>query len=127
MVALYVQMMRTGSMDILMACNGALARLVRITAGAAFAEPWSAVAIGAIAAPIMMASVVFVDQVPKIDAPVSAVSVPGTTDLWGLLAVGIFANSDGGPTAMEAQQRWRPNSDGGVEGRVVGEGLQIPS
>ena len=103
MVALYILMMRTGSMDILMACNGALARLVGITAGAAFAEPWSAVAIGAIDAPIMMASmasVVFVDQVLKIDDPVSAVSVHGTTGLWGLLAVGYS------PTAMEAWKDW---------------------
>ena len=109
-VALYIQMMRTGRMDILMACNGALAGLVGITAGAAFVEPWSAVAIGAIAAPIMMASVVFVDRVLKIDDPVGAISVHGTTGLWGLLAVGIFANGNGG-----------------VEGLVVGEGLQILS
>lgn len=103
-------MMRTGRMDILMACNGVLAGLVGITAGAAFVEPWSAVAIGAIAAPIMMASVIFVDRVLKIDDPVSAISVHGTTGLWGLLAVGIFANGNGG-----------------VEGLVVGEGLQILS
>ena len=103
MVALYILMMRTGSMDILMACNGALTGVVGITAGAAFVEPWSTVAIGAIDAPIMMASmasVVFVDQVLKIDDPVSAVSVHGTTGLWGLLAVGYS------PTAMEAWKDW---------------------
>ena len=107
-VALYIQMMRTGRTDILMACNGALAGLVGITAGVGYVEPWSAVVIGAIAAPIMMASVVFIDRVLKIDDPVSAISVHGTTGLWGLLAVGIFANGNNG-----------------VEGLVVGEGLQI--
>ena len=109
-VALYIQMMRTGKTDILMACNGALAGLVGITAGAAYVEPWSAVVIGAVAAPIMMASVVFIDRVLKIDDPVSAISVHGTAGLWGLLAVGIFASGNGG-----------------VEGLVKGEGLQIVS
>ena len=109
-VALYIQMMRTGKADTLMACNGALAGLVGITAGAAYVEPWSAVVIGGVAAPIMMASVVFLDRVLKIDDPVSAVSVHGTAGLWGLLAVGIFASGNNG-----------------VEGLVKGEGLQIVS
>ena len=109
-VALYIQMMRTGKADTLMACNGALAGLVGITAGAAYVEPWSAVVIGAVAAPIMMGSVVFLDRVLKIDDPISAVSVHGTAGLWGLLAVGIFASGNNG-----------------VEGLVKGEGLQIVS
>ncbi len=109
-VALYIQMMRTGKADTLMACNGALAGLVGITAGAAYVEPWSAVVIGGVAAPIMMGSVVVIDRVLKIDDPVSAISVHGTAGLWGLLAVGIFASGNNG-----------------VEGLVAGEGLQIVS
>jgi len=109
-VALYIQLSRTGKTDVLMACNGTLAGLVGITAGAAFVEPWSAVVIGAIAAPIMMFSVRFIDRVLKIDDPVSAISVHGTTGLWGLLAVGIFANGNNG-----------------VEGLIAGNALQIVS
>ena len=109
-VALYIQIMRTGKADTLMACNGALAGLVGITAGAAYVEPWSAVVIGAVAAPVMMGSVVAIDRFLKIDDPVSAISVHGTAGLWGLLAVGIFANGNNG-----------------VEGLVAGEGLQIVS
>jgi Amt family ammonium transporter len=109
-VALYIRLVQTGKTDILIACNGALAGLVGITAGAAFVEPWSAVAIGAIAAPIMMASLVMIERVFKIDDPVGAISVHGVTGLWGLLAVGIFANGNNG-----------------VEGLVVGEGKQIIS
>jgi len=109
-VALYIQLMRKGTTDILMACNGALAGLVGITAGAAFVEPWSAVVIGAIAAPIMMGSVILIEKVFKIDDPVSAISVHGVTGLWGLLAVGIFANGNNG-----------------VTGLVVGDTLQIVS
>ncbi|HIN37621.1 MAG TPA: ammonium transporter [Dehalococcoidia bacterium] len=109
-VALYIRLVQTGKTDILIACNGALAGLVGITAGAAFVEPWSAVVIGAIAAPIMMASLMLIERVFKIDDPVGAISVHGVTGLWGLLAVGIFANGNNG-----------------VEGLVVGEGKQIIS
>ncbi|MCI0845764.1 MAG: ammonium transporter [Chloroflexi bacterium] len=109
-VALYIMLMRTGKTDVLIACNGALAGLVGITAGAAYVEPWSAVVIGAIAAPVMLASVMVIEKVFKIDDPIGAISVHGTTGLWGLLAVGIFANGNGG-----------------VEGLVVGEYLQIVS
>ena len=109
-VALYISIIRTGQADILMACNGALAGLVGITAPVAHVDPWAAVVIGAIAAPIMMGSVMFLENVLKIDDPVSAISVHGTCGLWGILAVGIFANG---------------NND--VNGLVGGEGLQIVS
>jgi len=109
-VALYIQLVRTGKTDILIACNGALAGLVGITAGAGYVEPWSAVTIGAIAAPVMMGSLKLIERVFKIDDPVGAISVHGVTGLWGLLAVGIFANGNNG-----------------VEGLVVGEGKQILS
>ena len=91
-VALYVQMARSGKADLPMACNGALAGLVGITAPCAFVAPWAAVVIGAIAAPVMMVSVNLIERVLKVDDPVGAISVHGTTGLWGLLAVGIFAD-----------------------------------
>ena len=109
-VALYAQLIRTGKADILMSCNGALAGLVGITAPVAHVDPWAAVVIGAIAAPIMMISVSVIEKVFKIDDPVGAVSVHGVCGLWGLLAVGIFANG---------------NND--VNGLVGGDGLQIVS
>ena len=109
-VALYITIIRTGQADILMGCNGALAGLVGITAPVAYVDPWAAVVIGAIAAPIMMGSVWAIENILKIDDPVSAISVHGTCGLWGLLAVGIFANG---------------NND--VNGLVDGNGKQIVS
>ena len=109
-VALYISIVRTGQSDILMACNGALAGLVGITAPVNYVDPWAAVVIGAIAAPIMMGSVWFIENILKIDDPVSAISVHGTCGLWGLLAVGIFASG---------------NND--VSGLVDGNGKQIVS
>jgi Amt family ammonium transporter len=99
-VALYIQLVRTGKTDILVACNGALAGLVGITAPVAFVEPWSAVVIGAISAPIMLVSVSVIERVFKIDDPVGAISVHGTCGLWGILAVGIFANGNNGVTGL---------------------------
>ncbi len=99
-VALYIQLARTGKLDILMACNGALAGLVGVTAPVAFIAPWAAVVIGALAAPIMMISVNVIEKLFKIDDPVGAISVHGTCGLWGLLAVGIFANGNNGVTGL---------------------------
>ena len=95
-VALYITLIAKGKADILMACNGALAGLVGITAPVAFVDPWAAVVIGAIAAPVMYGSVLFVERVLKVDDPVGAISVHGVTGLWGLLAVAIFANDPTG-------------------------------
>ena len=94
-VALYITLIVKGKADILMACNGALAGLVGITAPVNFVDPWAAVVIGAIAAPIMYGSVMLIERVFKIDDPVGAISVHGVTGLWGLLAIAIFAK-DGG-------------------------------
>ena len=95
-VALYISLIVKGKADILMACNGALAGLVGITAPVAFVDPWAAVVIGAIAAPVMYGSVLFMERVLKVDDPVGAISVHGVTGLWGLLAVAIFANDPTG-------------------------------
>ncbi len=92
-VALYITLIVKGKADILVACNGALAGLVGITAPVAFVDPWAAVVIGAIAAPIMYGSVMFIERVLKVDDPVGAISVHGVTGLWGLLALAIFANN----------------------------------
>ena len=94
-VAMYITLIVKGKADILMACNGALAGLVGITAPVNFVDPWAAVVIGAIAAPVMYGSVMLMERVFKIDDPVGAISVHGMTGLWGLLAIAIFAN-DGG-------------------------------
>jgi Amt family ammonium transporter len=77
-----------------------LAGLVGITAPCAFVPPWAAVVIGAIAAPVMIGSVYLVERVLKVDDPVGAVSVHGAGGLWGLLAVGIFADGTFGVSGL---------------------------
>lgn len=76
--------------DVSMTLNGALAGLVAITAPCAFVDAWAAVAIGLVAGPLCVLSVLFLDRILKVDDPVGAVSVHGTCGAWGTLAVGLF-------------------------------------
>jgi ammonium transporter, Amt family len=91
-VAVYYSMLRTGKIDLPLACNGALAGLVAITAPCAYVNSLSAVIIGGIGAGVMMWALGFVERKLKIDDVVGAASVHGFAGLWGLLAVGIFAD-----------------------------------
>jgi ammonium transporter, Amt family len=76
--------------DASMALNGALAGLVAITAGCYTVTPNGAILIGAVGGVLVVFSVVFIDQVLKIDDPVGAVSVHGVNGAWGTLACGLF-------------------------------------
>jgi ammonium transporter, Amt family len=77
--------------DPTMMCNGMLAGLVAITAPCAFVYSWAAALIGAIAGVLVVFSVFFWER-RGIDDPVGAISVHGVNGLWGVIAVGIFAN-----------------------------------
>ncbi len=73
-------------------CNGALAGLVASTAGCAYVTPVAAVVTGAVAGIIVIGSVLCVERRLKIDDPVGAISVHGVSGVWGMLAVGLFAD-----------------------------------
>ncbi len=105
----YYTFFKTGKVDIALTCNGALAGLVGITAPCAYVPTWAAVVIGIISGFIVMYGIRFNDWVLKVDDPVGAVSVHGYNGLWGLLAVGIFADG----------------TYGGVSGLLVGNTSQI--
>jgi Amt family ammonium transporter len=73
--------------------NGLLAGLVASSAASNCIGPTAAVAIGAVAGVLVGVAVRLFDK-NRIDDPVGAISVHGVGGLWGVLAVGIFANSD---------------------------------
>jgi Amt family ammonium transporter len=81
-----------GKPDISMSCNGMLAGLVAITAPCAFVAPWAAALIGFSAGMIVCASVWFWDNIAHVDDPCGAISVHGVCGMWGLLALGLFAD-----------------------------------
>ena len=91
-VALYWTLARTGKANIVTACNGSLAGLVAITAPCAFVPPWAAVVIGAVAPFAMMGTAYLLERVLKVDDCIGAVGVHAGAGIWGLLAVGIFAD-----------------------------------
>jgi Amt family ammonium transporter len=86
----YLQM-RQMKPDPSLMCNGLLAGLVAISAPCAFVDAWAAVLIGAVAGVLVVLSIFFWDRV-HIDDPVGAISIHGVGGLWGLIALGLFAN-----------------------------------
>jgi Amt family ammonium transporter len=90
--AMFYMWMRYGKPDTSMSGNGLLAGLVAITAPSGFVNTVGAAIIGLIAGVLVCLSVEFVDKVMKVDDPVGAISVHGANGLWGVIAVGLFAD-----------------------------------
>jgi len=98
-----LQHYRKGRTEIMEICNGALAGLVAITAPCAFVAPVSAIVIGSLGGFLLFFGTRFIDQKLKIDDPLGASSVHGLNGIWGLVALGIFADgSYGGVSGLIA-------------------------
>jgi len=94
-VAMIVSWVVLKKPDASMSLNGALAGLVSITAPCDGVSPMGAALIGAAGGALVVFSVLFIDNVLKIDDPVGAVSVHGVCGAWGTLSCGLF-NLDSG-------------------------------
>jgi Amt family ammonium transporter len=90
--AMYYMWMRYGKPDASMTGNGFLAGLVAITAPSGFVNPMASVVIGLIAGVLCALSCEFVERKLKLDDVVGAISVHGTNGLFGVIAVGLFAD-----------------------------------
>src|SRR5205807_2127087 len=106
-----------GKPDPSMTANGLLAGLVAITAPCAFVAPWAAVVIGIVAGVLVVVAVLVVERVFHVDDPVGAVAVHGANGIWGVLAVGLFADGSYGAGINGV--------DGGVKGLFYGGGGQF--
>ena len=82
--------LKSRTLDVGMAGNGAIAGLVGITAPAGFVEFWAAPVIGFVAGLIVVFAVLAIDK--YLDDPVGALSAHGLAGIWGTLAVGIFGS-----------------------------------
>ena len=89
-VALGVIYLKTKSIDVGMAGNGAIAGLVGITAPSGFVEFWAAPIIGAVAGVIVVYGVLAIEK--YLDDPVGALSAHGLAGIWGTLSVGLFGS-----------------------------------
>jgi Amt family ammonium transporter len=88
--AVAIMFLKTKTIDIGMAGNGAIAGLVAITAPSGYVEYWAAPLIGAVAGVIVVYGVLAIEKV--IDDPVGALSAHGLAGIWGTLSCGIFTS-----------------------------------
>jgi Amt family ammonium transporter len=88
--AVAIMYLKTRTIDIGMAGNGAIAGLVAITAPSGYVEYWAAPIIGAIAGVIVVFGVLAIEKL--IDDPVGALSAHGLAGIWGTLSCGIFTS-----------------------------------
>ncbi|MBI1884035.1 MAG: ammonium transporter [Chlamydiae bacterium] len=117
--ALLYMWIRYGKPDASMAGNGLLAGLVAITSPSGFVNPLASAVIGWIAGVLVCLAVEFFDRVPKLDDPVGAMSVHGVNGLWGVIAVGLFADG-----RSNYGGSWNGVS-GGVKGLFYGDAGQL--
>ena len=96
LAAMFLMWKKFGKPDPSMTCNGLLAGLVAITAPCAFVAPWAAMVIGIVSGFVVVYTVIIVENVFKIDDPVGAVAVHGANGIWGVLALGLFADGSYG-------------------------------
>ncbi|XP_055919664.1 putative ammonium transporter 3 [Eupeodes corollae] len=81
-----------GRLDIMDLINGILASLVSITAGCFLYRAWEAFVIGSLGAILCCVTMPLFDRL-GVDDPVGASSVHGVCGIWGVIAVGLFADN----------------------------------
>jgi len=86
-IAVYL---KSRSLDVGMAGNGAIAGLVGITAPSGYVEYWAAPIVGIVAGFLVVFAVLAIDKL--LDDPVGALSAHGLAGIWGTLSVGLFAS-----------------------------------
>lgn len=110
----FLSSMKTGKFDMGLTLNGALGGLVAITAPCAVVDPWAAIVIGGIAAPVVIFGIQALDRV-RIDDPIGAVAVHGFAGVWGVMSVGLFATKDGIAAAYAETDSYGLLLGGGAE------------
>ncbi|VEN55964.1 unnamed protein product [Callosobruchus maculatus] len=89
---LYTMVKLQGKIDALDIINGILGSLVAITGGCFLYRGWEALLIGTIGA-LLTCSAMPLFDLAGIDDPVGASAVHGVGGIWGVLAVGLFADN----------------------------------
>lgn len=108
---------RFGTPDPSLVCNALVAGLVSMSAGCAFVSSTAAVFIGAVSGPLVVQAVILVERGLRADDPAGAISTHGICGIWGLLAVGLFADGRMG-------NGWHGVA-GPVRGLFYGDGSQL--
>jgi ammonium transporter, Amt family len=114
--AMFFQYFRTGKWDLTSCLNGSLAGLVAITGGCAFVSPWAAIIIGLVGGIFLLLWGDLLEKI-KVDDAVGASSVHLACGVWGIVAIGLFAEPSLTPFAANAKS--------GLGGLLVGGGIDI--
>ncbi len=91
LASLVTTRLRYGKPDASLAANGWVGALVAISAGAPFYKPSVAILIGMVAGVLVVFGMEVVEARMRVDDPPGAISVHAVCGIWGLLAVGMFA------------------------------------
>jgi Amt family ammonium transporter len=115
----------TGQSDALAAGRATVAGLVAASASCAVVPAWAALAIGGVAGLLLLAGLYIWEQVLRLDDPGGSFATCGLPGLWGLLAVGVFADGRWGAgwNGVGAQQ-YLGIPGQGVSGLLVASGYQ---
>ena len=102
LTALFFQYFRTGKWDLVACLNGSLAGLVAVTGGCAFVNPVAAIIIGGVAGIILLLWGDLLEKI-KVDDAVGASSVHLACGVWGIIAIGLFAEPSLTPFAANVK------------------------
>jgi Amt family ammonium transporter len=95
-IAMLYSRYKFGKPDVTWMCNGFLAGLVAITGPCAFVSSAVSLLIGAVSGVLVIEAATFVERGLKIDDPVGASAVHGVNGIWGIVALGLFADGSYG-------------------------------
>lgn len=94
--ALVTTRIKFGKSDTSLTANGWVCALVAVSAGAPFLKIPEAIIVGLAAGIIVVFAVELVEARLRVDDPAGAISVHTIGGMWGLLAVGMFAETSSG-------------------------------
>lgn len=86
----------TGAPDLLISLRGGVAGLVAASASFPFVPPWAFLLIGAIAGLLLPLTLYLLEVKLRLDDPTAAVGMHALPGVWGLLALGLFADGRSG-------------------------------
>jgi ammonium transporter, Amt family len=100
--AMFFQYFRTGKWDLSATLNGSLAGLVAVTGGCAFISPLASIIVGAVGGIILLLWGDLLERI-KVDDAVGASSVHLACGVWGIIAIGLFAEPSLTPFAANVK------------------------
>ena len=96
LTAAIITRLRFGKPDASLSANGWMGGLVASSAGCAFIKPAVAIIVGIVAGGLVIFAIEWLEFELKVDDPGGAISVHALGGVWGIFAVGLFAQLPGG-------------------------------